>query len=75
MRDFLSPLHWFLIDSNVIRNCLQKFVLITYVKDFRIHKANVSESKTSVMLLFINLILHDEYPSGTEPDGVCYACV
>ena len=28
-RDFLCPWHWFLIEFNVIWNCLQKFVLVT----------------------------------------------
>ena len=30
VRDFLCPLHWPLIDFDVIRNCVQKFVLIGY---------------------------------------------
>ena len=48
---------------------------ITYVKYFRIHKANEFESETSVKLLFINLIFFTmSNPPGTEPDGVCYAC-
>ena len=28
VRDFLCPWHWFLINFNVIRNCIQKFVLV-----------------------------------------------
>ena len=27
LRDFLCPWHWLLIDFNIIRNCIQKFVL------------------------------------------------
>ena len=29
VRDFVCPWHWLLIDFTVIRNCAQKFVLIT----------------------------------------------
>ena len=32
VRDFLCPWHWLLIAFNIMRNCTQKFVLVTLVK-------------------------------------------